>query len=118
MRLISPDSYLKEAWNLMIVVLTIFIAIEIPLRLTLDYSIGNFFIEIIITVILFIDIILNFNTQTYSKGIIIKNRKRIAKNYPRKFFIFDLLAAMPFFLIYLIFPGIVFFRKSTCILLQ
>ena len=110
MRLISPDSYLKEAWNLMIVVLTIFISIEIPLRLTLDYSIGNIFIEIIITVILFIDIILNFNTQTYSKGNIIKNRKQIAKNYLRKSFIFDLLASIPFFLIYLLLPGIVLLK--------
>jgi len=42
MRQISPDNYLKEAWNLMIVVLTIFIAVEIPLRLTLDLLLGDF----------------------------------------------------------------------------
>ena len=78
MRLISQDNFLKEIWNLIIAVLTIFIAIELPLRLTLDYSIGNIYIEVIITFILFIDIIVNFNTQTYSKGIIIKNRKNLS----------------------------------------
>jgi voltage-gated potassium channel len=110
MRLISQDSYIKEIWDLIIVVLTIFIAIELPLRLTLDYSIGNIFIEVIITFILFIDIIVNFNSQTYSKGIIIENHKKIAKNYLRKSFIFDLLAAIPFFLLYLIFPGLILLK--------
>ena len=110
MRLISQDSYIKEIWDLIIVVLTIFIAIELPLRLTLGYSIGNIFVEVIITLILFIDIIVNFNSQTYSKGIIIKNRKKIAKTYLRKSFIFDLLAAIPFFLLYLIIPGLILLK--------
>ena len=74
LKTIAPDSFLKETWDLIIVILTIFIVIELPLRLSLNYDIGNIFIEIIITIVLFIDIILNFNTQIYSKGIILKNR--------------------------------------------
>ncbi len=110
MRLISQNSFLKEIWDFIIVVLTILIAIELPLRLILDYTIWNILFESIITIFLVIDIIINFNTETYSKGLIIKNRKQIANAYLRKSFILDLLATIPFFLFYIIFPGIIILK--------
>lgn len=107
---IDPDSYLKETWDLLIVILTIFIAIELPLRLALNYVITNIYIEVIITVILFIDIIINFNTKIYSKGILVKNPKKIRSYYLKKYFIFDLLAALPFLILSRYFPGFIWLR--------
>lgn len=96
MRLISQESIQKELWDLIIVILTIFIAIELPLRLILDYNIGNIIFEIIITIFLFIDIIINFQSKKYSKAIIPENQKNKVNKYLRKSFILDLLAAIPF----------------------
>jgi hypothetical protein len=110
MRLNSHQGYLKELWDLLIVLLTIFIAIELPLRLALDYSFDYSYIEVLITVILVLDIIVNFTRKTYSNGITIKNRKKITRHYLRRSFIFDLLATLPFFLFYLLFPGLVILK--------
>ncbi len=109
-KLIKSDSYLIEIWDIIIVFLTLYIAIEIPLRLALNYGVGNLFVEIIITILLFIDILINFNTQTYSKGILIKNRKKIGKFYLKRYFLFDLLAAIPFLLISQMFPGVIWLK--------
>ena len=110
LKLITPDSSLKEAWDLIIIILTVFIAIELPLRLAFNYGITHIFVEILITILLFVDIVINFYSQVYSKGKLIRNRKEIARHYLRTFFIFDLLAAIPFFLISVIFPGVLWLK--------
>jgi len=107
---IVPSSYLKEIWDVIIVILTLFIVIELPLRLAYDYGLTNFFLEVTITLILFIDFFINFNNRAYSKEIFVKNCKTEAGNYLQKFPIFDLLAAIPFFLFSLIFPGIIILK--------
>jgi voltage-gated potassium channel len=104
-KLIDPDSSFKRAWDLIIAVLAIILAIELPYRLAYNNELTNIYFEIVVTLLLIIDIFINFNSKIYSKGTLIKNSKQIRKIYLRKFFIFDLLAAIPFFLISLIFPG-------------
>lgn len=48
------------------------------------------------TVWFLIDFFLNFNTGYFYKGVLIMNRKQIAINYLKKWFIFDLLASFPY----------------------
>lgn len=43
------------------------------------------------------DVILNFNTAYYSKGVINKERYKIFKHYMRGSFCWDLLVVIPFF---------------------
>ena len=43
-----------------------------------------------------IDILITFNTGFCEKGIIIMNRKQIAINYLKKWFVFDLLSTIPY----------------------
>jgi voltage-gated potassium channel len=105
-RLISSDSTLKDIWDILIAFITIFIAIDIPIKLAFDYHLLNIYIELTITILFFIDIIINFNTQFYSKGILIKSRKEIASTYLKKYFIFDLIAAIPFLFLTIYFPAI------------
>jgi hypothetical protein len=45
-----------------------------------------------------IDIILNFNTAYYSKGIIIEKRLNIIRHYVKGVFFFDLFVIIPLFL--------------------
>lgn len=109
-KIIEPNSRLNDIWDLLIAILTIYIAIDIPLKLVSQSSRENFSIGIIITIILFIDIIKNFNTQFYYRGVLIDTREKITKYYAKKYFIFDLLAAIPFFLLSQIFPGILILK--------
>jgi hypothetical protein len=105
-KLIAPESSFKEVWDVIIVVLTVYISIELPLRIAYNYRQINIFFDIFITFLLFIDIVITFNTKIYAKGVLIDNPKRIAKNYVHTLFLFDFLAAVPFFLIYLVFPAL------------
>jgi len=119
-KLISPDNPYRKAWDLIITILALFIAIELPLRLSLDLSLEytgltNILIETLITVLLFIDIFINLNTKIYSKGILISSRKNIATYYFHKLFFFDLFAAIPFYLIALIFPGVIWLKWLSLI---
>ena len=43
-----------------------------------------------------IDILITFNTGFCEKGMIIMNRKQIAINYLKKWFVFDLLSTIPY----------------------
>ena len=45
--------------------------------------------------IFFLDILVTLNTSYHSKGILIKNKRSIAKNYIRKEFILDLITLSP-----------------------
>ena len=108
--LVNNKSYLLELWNVVILILTIFIALELPLRLAYDYNLTNIFVEVTITIVLFVDAFINLNSQTWSKGISIKNNKQIKRHDSRKFFIFDLLAAIPFLLFSRIFPGLILLK--------
>ena len=119
-KLISPDNPYKKAWDMIITVLALFIAIELPLRLSLDLSLEytgltNIMIETLITVLLFFDIFINLNTKIFSKGNLISSRKNIAGHYFHKLFFFDLFAAIPFYLIALIFPGVIWLKWLSLI---
>lgn len=46
----------------------------------------------------FFEVLINFNTGYYEKGIIITNKKKIIKNYACKNLIPDLLAQIPLYL--------------------
>ncbi|MBN1280015.1 MAG: ion transporter [Candidatus Thermoplasmatota archaeon] len=106
-RLIAADSMAKEAWDVLVVVVTIFAAIDIPFKLAYNYSLSNIPLELVITLLFCVDIIIHFNTQIYVKGIVINDRKHIAQHYLRTFFVFDLVAAVPFPLVAAGFPAIV-----------
>ena len=60
-KLIPPDSSFRDIWDFIISIFTIFIAIELPLRFAFDYPITSVYIEILITIFLFVDIVINFN---------------------------------------------------------
>ena len=52
--------------------------------------------DTIIDVFFLLDILINFNTGYYKKGVLIMNRKDIIVNYLKTWFILDLLASFPY----------------------
>lgn len=56
-----------------------------------------FFLDDLPSWVFLLDIILNFNTGYYSKGVIIKKRSKIFKHYVKGSFCWDLIVIVPFF---------------------
>ncbi|MBI2966905.1 MAG: ion transporter [Bacteroidetes bacterium] len=100
--MLHPHSKLRQSWDILIVLLALFAAIEIPLRLSLDFELPRwiFFMELLITVVFSLDIILNFFTSYYHGYKLIADRKLIARHYLRGWFFWDLISAIPFPLLY------------------
>ncbi len=96
--MINPENIFKQIWSGWILLLTIFMAVEIPLRLCLNYHLDGWvlFLDHLSYLIFGIDVVLNFLTADYIGGQLVTNRKTIARQYLRSWFIFDFLAAFPF----------------------
>ncbi len=96
--IIDAESKLLIFWDIVILVASLYIAIEIPLVIVFKIQEDLFFRILIwfITSIYIFDIVLSFNTSVYVKGKEITDRLYIAKRYLQSWFIIDLLAAFPF----------------------
>jgi hypothetical protein len=70
------------------------------------------YMTIIAIFVLIVNILINFNTGYFDKGVIIYERISIAKNYIRNYFIQDLLSTIPF-TIYIIITEIVWENKKV-----
>lgn len=92
--IITADSRLKNAFDFLIFIVTIFLSFFVP------YSISYFSdlpraIYIIISSFFILDILIGFNSSFFYKGTMITNRREIAKNYIVTWLVWDLLAAFP-----------------------
>ena len=94
-----PDSFLRITFDLIAMFFIFFEVLEIPLLISFseDIIIPPFFILLsqIIMIFFFIEIILNFNTAYYSKGIIELSRIKIAIHYLSDWFFIDFLSNFP-----------------------
>ena len=94
-----PKNQKKRIFDIYICLLLIFSCIEIPYRLVLTqgdddaiWQTINYFIDISFL----LDIIFNFNTAYFDEDFkLIDDRKEIAKQYLKSWFIIDLLAIAP-----------------------
>lgn len=70
----------------------------IPYRICFNIAIngGWAMLEMIMTWFFLLDIILGFNTGFYSKGMLVMNRKLIAKNYLKFWFWLDFISTFPY----------------------
>ena len=85
-KMIHPESKFIIYWDIIILLSSVFIAIEIPLIIVFNLTEGVFLVILnwIVTAIYITDIIVNFNTSIYTKGKIISDRKYIAKRYLKR----------------------------------
>ncbi|MES0488717.1 MAG: ion transporter [Leptospirales bacterium] len=99
-RVILPENRYKEIWDIYIILITLFTAIEVPLRLAFSYTTGTsiFQIEVLISISFAFDIIMNFHMAYKSGTGYITSKSKIASRYLRGWFTMDLLATIPFFL--------------------
>ncbi len=102
-RRLKPDRKVRENWDTLISLLILFAMIEIPLRLALGYDPRSnglvLLFEILMTVCFSADIVVNFTPKPGWDGPSTQ-RSEVARRYVRTWFFPDLLAAIPFFLLF------------------
>lgn len=101
MKMIHPDNHWKRRWDLLIILITLFTVVEIPVRLAFPgvWRSSLLWSELFITFCFSIDILLNFFTSVHWKGQLLDDRKSVARLYKRTWLPVDILSAFPFFLL-------------------
>ena len=96
--LIFHDSWFGIIWNTIISICLLYTAFVLPVQIAFFPQItGVFaFLEIITTIIFFLDVILNFNRSYLDKNeTYVVDRKKIALKYIKLWFWIDLIACIP-----------------------
>ncbi|CAG9325145.1 unnamed protein product [Blepharisma stoltei] len=96
--LIHAESYWKLTWDIFILFSLILQGIYVPFAISFDVASAGFLIyyDFIVSLAFIVDIIFNFNTGFFKRGILIMNRKLIAWNYLKTWFILDILSSFPY----------------------
>lgn len=102
--MIPADHPLKNAWDLWVALLTVFAAVEIPLRVAFALPLTPLLlaVEALLSISFAVDLVLHFFTTVRERNGLIHDRASIARRYLRTWFVPDLLAALP---VAILFPG-------------
>ncbi|XP_017771321.1 PREDICTED: potassium voltage-gated channel subfamily H member 8 [Nicrophorus vespilloides] len=105
--ILSHYGMFKSCWDWLILIATFYVAVVVPYNASFmddDGERPSVAVDVVVEALFFIDIILNFRTTYVSrKGEVVSDWKSISVNYLRTWFIVDLLAALPFDLLYAIY---------------
>ncbi len=107
MRVIGENSNLRTKWDFLILFLIIISALLIPYQFAFQHKItftGSLLVYLI-DILFIVDIILNFNTSFRVAGKEIIDSKEIKQRYLKTSFITDVIATVPFDILFLVWPG-------------
>ena len=93
-RVREPDTKFALYWEVLCIVMVLVDLFYLPFLISFYYSESSNeipYLEYPVFIFFVVNILLNFNTAYYDKGILIKNRNKIARNYIRGMFTLDLL---------------------------
>jgi hypothetical protein len=98
---IEPDSVFKVFWDSTVVILIIINIFYIPMKLSFDFTqdsqpLATMVLQTIPSWFFMVDILLNFNTAYYHKGMIHTRRNEIIEHYLQSNFRWDLIIVVPF----------------------
>jgi len=92
-------SPVKAAWDWLILLLVIYVAVSTPYVaafLSVEQSDPLIFFDLAVDVMFMADMIINFRTSFVRNGELIVDAKLIAVNYLRGWFLIDAVSAIPF----------------------
>ncbi|XP_021927519.1 potassium voltage-gated channel subfamily H member 8 isoform X4 [Zootermopsis nevadensis] len=100
--ILSHYGVFKSCWDWLILIATFYVAIVVPYNASfVNLDRPSMVSDVAVEALFIIDIILNFRTTYVNcKGEVVSNSRSIALNYLKSWFIVDLLAALPFDLLY------------------
>ncbi|CAD8084275.1 unnamed protein product [Paramecium sonneborni] len=96
---IKPDSKFKIIWDIILLLFIVMNIFYIPINISFNIQITGAFeylFDLLPSWIFVAEIILNFNTAYYDKGLMHEDRKQIVKHYVKQNFFWDLIVAIPF----------------------
>ena len=98
--LLYPEDNIKENWDFFILVILIISCITTPYRIAfgdINEPLGWKMLNVTCDSLFFLDILVIFNSGFYDNNFhIVENRKIIAREYFKSWFLIDLLAILPF----------------------
>ncbi len=99
---IHPDSRGREIWDLFVLLLTLASAVYVPVQIAfgLEFVGAVLALEVVLSLAFLTDVVLNFFTGYYVESRLVTDRGEIARRYLRTWFVPDLLASLPFFLLH------------------
>ncbi|CAD8196983.1 unnamed protein product [Paramecium pentaurelia] len=96
---IKPDSKFKIIWDILLLLFIVMNIFYIPINISFDITTSGIFeylFDLLPSWIFVVEIILNFNTAYYDKGLMHEDRKSIVKHYLKHNFFWDLIVVIPF----------------------
>lgn len=95
---IYPDYAFRATWDIFLFMTIIYQAISLPMRISFEVQSNDFlfYFEFLIDLCFIIDVVLNFNTGFYKKGMLIMKREIIIKDYLKQWFWIDLASSIPY----------------------
>ncbi len=106
--MIHPENKYKFLWDYFMVCINTYVILAVPFNIVVGFKLTNInlLLETIVTVILSVDLFINFYTGINKNREYIFNKKIIAKSYLKNNFFLDLVSTIPFhLLLYLLFSG-------------
>lgn len=100
--IINPTAMWKTIWNVVGLLLILFLAITVPYRIPFEDTTPDEWVMLDITIdsIFLFDVVLNFFTAFEDEnGELVIERRRIAKNYIKTWFAVDMMSSIPITLI-------------------
>ena len=97
--LILPSNKKKQLWDILIMMLLLYTAIFVPIKVAFfeETSDSLFAFELIVDLLFIIDIIVTFFSVVEDKrGNVITERSKIAVKYIKGWFLIDLFTSIPF----------------------
>ena len=95
-----PNSKTKIAWNILLFLLLLANFFTIPLKVSFsNFSTGSgrlTELTYVSSVFFLLDMLLNFNSAYFSKGLIITERIKIIHSYVKKNLLFDLITLLAY----------------------
>nr|CAD7197034.1 unnamed protein product [Timema douglasi] len=100
--ILSHYGVFKSCWDWLILIATFYVAIVVPYNASfINSDRPSMVSDVVVEALFIIDIVLNFRTTYVSrKGEVVSNSRSIALNYLKSWCLVDLLAALPFDLLY------------------
>eukprot|EP01052_Picozoa_sp_SAG31_P013305 SAG31_NODE_797_length_12029_cov_13.875692_12_plen_466_part_00 len=99
-KVIHPLGRFRKVWDLMQIVLLVYVAVLVPYRIGFDDDVDKwgyaFFLDALVDVYFIVDVFLNFRTAFYDKhGEMVYDAAPIAKHYVQTWLAIDILGCLP-----------------------
>lgn len=94
----NPDGAFRIFWDLLIILFIIYDLIMVPFEISFSTDTSKVIeiINYVVAACFILDVVLTFNTGYYSKGMVVLERKKIARYYLKGWFWLDLITSFPY----------------------